>query len=267
MVQGSHRHNLSKLFIATGLLAITASIFFLTQERKSSVAVRPHLSRFRKEITKTSHDQNVQKFSLTGFDEQGKKFWNLEGDTATIDSGQTVFLDQNVTLKLKESTIIKTDHVQWSQDGGILRTHAPVFVTHENTEIKGLGAFGRLNESFIQLNRDIEMLIDQSTLLTCQGPLKIFYKDNKMIFYRKVKVVDDRGVLKANRMDVIIDPVKKKVSQIIAMGNVTVQRGTDTTHSQRAIYSVATGSVRLEGNPEITLHKDSAKILDAPLRN
>jgi lipopolysaccharide export system protein LptA len=88
-----------------------------------------------------------------------------------------------------------------------------------------------------------------------------------MIFYRKVKVVDERGILKANRMDVLFDPEEKKVSQIIAIGNVTIERGTDTTHSQRAIYSLATGSVRLEGNPEITLHKDSAKLLDAPIRN
>jgi lipopolysaccharide export system protein LptA len=126
---------------------------------------------------------------------------------------------------------------------------------------------GRLNDSFIQLNRDIEMLINRSTLLTCDGPLKIFYKENRMVFYRKVKVVDDRGVLKANRMDVLFDPEQKKVSQIIAIGNVIIERGTDITHSQRAIYSLATGSVRLEGNPEITMHKESSKILDAPLRN
>ena len=88
-----------------------------------------------------------------------------------------------------------------------------------------------------------------------------------MVFYRHVKAVDDRGVLKANRMDVLFDSEQKKVSQIIATGNVTIERGTDTTHSQRAIYTLATGSIRLEGNPEITMHKESAKILDAPLRN
>lgn len=266
-MHGAHRKNLSKIFVIGGLIAVAFSIFTLTHESKIKKANSPAVQRARKQLVQSSQDQSLQKFSLTGFDEQGKKFWNLEGDTATIDPGQTVFLDQNVTLKLKDSTIVRTDHVQWSQDGGILRTHAPVFVTHENTEIKGLGAIGRLSESFIQLNRNIEMLINRTTTLTCQGPLKIFYKENKMIFYRKVKVVDDRGVLKANRMDVLFDPNQKKVSQIIAMGNVTIERGTDTTHSQRAIYSLATGSLRLEGNPEITLHKDSAKILDAPIRN
>lgn len=262
-----HRSNLSRIFILAGLVTIAIFIFFMTQERKTKKSSSSATWQSRKDLISSSHDQSVKKFSLTGFDDQGKTFWNLEGDTATIDPGQTVFLDQHVTLKLKESTIVKTDHVQWSQEGGALRTNAPVFVTHENTEIKGRGAVGRLSDSFIQLNHDIEMLIDKSTLLTCEGPLKIFYKENKMIFYRKVKVVDERGVLKANRMDVLFDPAEKKVSQIIATGNVTIERGTDTTHSQRAIYSLATGSVRLEGNPEITLHKDSSKILDAPLTN
>ena len=263
----AHRNNLSRIFIVTGLAATAFSIYFLTRDTAvKEIKSLPHHTSSSETIHR-SQDQSLQKFSLTGFDEQGKKFWNLEGDTARIDPGQTVFLDQNVTLKLKDNTVVRTDHVQWSQDGGVLRTRAAVFVAHENADIKGRGAIGRLSDSFIQLNHDIEMLINKSTLLTCQGPLKIYYKENRMIFYRKVKVVDERGVLKANRMDVLFDPQQKKVSQIIASGDVTIERGTDTTHSQRAIYSLVSGSIRLEGSPEITLHKDSAKILDAPLRN
>ena len=263
---GFQRHHLMKLFLAGCILAAVLSVFFLMHEKKAQENAAS-AKKLKKELAVSSTDQSLQKFSLTGFDDQGKKFWNLQGDKARIDPGQTVFLEQNVTLKLKDSTSIKTDHVQWSQEEGILRTPASVFVTHENTEVKGRGAVGRLSENFIQLNRDIEMLINKSTLLTCSGPLKIFFKENRMVFYRHVKVVDDRGVLKANRMDVSFDSEQKKVSQIIAMGNVTIERGTDTTHSQRAIYTLATGSIRLEGNPEITMHKDSSKILDVPLRN
>ena len=266
MSGGFQRHNFAKIFLTVCVVAAMSAVFFMTHERKikeKAAAAR----RIKGDSAASSTDQSLQKFSLTGFDDQGKKFWNLEGDKARIDPGQVVFLEQNVTLKLKDSTVIKTDHVQWSQDGGILRTPALVFVTHQNANVKGRGAVGRLNDNFIQLDHNIEMLINQSTLLTCSGPLKIFFKENRMVFYRNVKIVDDRGVLKANRMDVLFDPDQKKVSQIIAVGNVTIERGSDTTHSQRAIYSLATGSVRLEGNPEVTLHKESSKILDAPLRN
>jgi len=260
------RPDLTKIFL-TGCLALGAVfIFFLTNENKIKQTPQAP-DKIKRESAVSSTDQSLQKFSLTGFDDQGKKFWNLEGDRASIDPGQSVFLEQNVVLKLKDSTVIRTDHVQWSQDGGILRTPALVFVTHQNAQVKGRGAVGRLNDNFIQLNRDIEMVINQTTRLTADGPLKIYYKENKMIFYRRVKVVDERGVLTANRMDVLFDQEQKKVSQIIANGHVTIQRGSDTTRSQRAIYTMATGSVRLEGNPEITLHKESAKILDAPFRN
>ena len=230
-------------------------------------AAKPAVAAARAEIVKTSYEQQLQKYSLTGFDDKGKKFWNLEGETAKIDLGETVFLEDNVTLKLRDNTIVKTDHVQWSQDRGTLRTQAPVFVTRDNTRIKGMGALGKLNESFIQLNRDIEMVLNERAKLTCIGPMKIFYNDNKMTFYRIVKVADEKGTLTANRMDVYFDPEDKRIKEIVAVGNVVIHRGTDTTRSQRAIYTPSNGSVRLEGSPEITLHKESSEFIHAPARN
>src|SRR3989338_422447 len=105
MFSGPRRINHSKLFLVAGLAAIASAIFFLTQEKKINESKQPAVAHSRKQLISSSHDQSLRKFSLTGFDEQGKKFWNLEGDTARIDPGQMVYLDQNVTLKLKENTI------------------------------------------------------------------------------------------------------------------------------------------------------------------
>ena len=259
------RHNSSiALFIGlTALLAVAA--FWPLQRKKAQAAVRTRVS--REELVRSSADQKLQKFSLTGFDEKGGKFWNLQGDVAKIDVGQTVYLDENVTLKVGDSTTVRTDRVQWSQESGKLVTEAAVYVDHENARVKGMGAVGRLNDHFIQLNRQIEMDLNRTARLTCDGPLKIFYDENKMIFYRNVKVTDERGTLTAKRMEVLFDADARKVKQIIAIGDVVINRGTDTTRSQRAIYTLATGSVRLEGSPHITLHKESQKLLDVPLRN
>jgi lipopolysaccharide export system protein LptA len=218
----------------------------------------------RAELISSSADQELQKFSLAGFDEKGKKFWNLEGDAAKIDPTQTVYLEENVTLKLKDDTIIHTDKVQWSQDRGYLRTDSPVEVERPNTHITGTGAIGRPNDGFVQLNRKITMKVQNgATTITCDGPMKIFYNENKLIFYRNVRVTDARGVLKSKRMDVFFDNDKKEVDRIIAVGDVVIERGTDTTHSKRAIYSTATGSLRLEGNPEIELHKAAKGLIGA----
>lgn len=208
-----------------------------------------------------SHDQQFKKFNLTGFDDKGQKFWNLEGDTAKVDLGETVFLEDNVTLKIKGDTTIKTDHVRWSQAEGTFKTNSPVYVKHQSTKIHGVGAFGRLNESFIQLNQDIEMLLSPTARLVCKGPMKIFYAENKIVLYRNVKVTDERGSLTANRMDVFFDPEQKKAKEIVAVGNVLIEREGDTTRSKRATYIPATGAVHLEGSPEIMLHKTSSQLI------
>ncbi len=171
-------------------------------------------------------------------------------------------------MRLKDNTLIKTDHVQWSQDGGTLRTNDWVTVQHENVFVRGRGAYGRPNDGYIQLNRDIEMIMGQGSKLVCDGPMKIFYNENLMHFFRKVKVNDQRGVLHAKRMDVYFDQDKKKIHQIIAIGDVVIERGKDTTHSRRAIYTLENGSLRLEGNPEVTLHKGGGTgILDGAITN
>lgn len=250
------------------LLPLTLAIslvYFLWSAKPSEVKKKSEPA--RAELVRSSQDQKLQKFSLTGFDDKGQSGWNLEGDKAKIDPSHTVFLDENVTLRLKDNTVIKADHVQWSQDGGTLRTDAWVTVDHQNAKVRGRGAYGRPNEGFIQLDRDIVMTMNDATKLTCKGPMKIYYNQNLMYFFRNVKAVDQRGTLSANRMNVNFDPTTRKIREIIAIGKVVIERGSDTTHSNRAIYSMDTGSVRLEGNPEITLHKTGGNFLDGALRN
>ena len=229
--------------------------------KPKETAKDPVSSQVRERLVSTGTDQELQKFSLSGFDEKGKRFWKLEGDAAKIDQGQTVTLKNNVTLRLRDDTLVRTDRLEWAQGGGELRTDAPVFVDHQNTKIKGSGAYGLPNQSFIQINKTIEMTVNATTTITCDGPMKIYYRDNKAVFYRNVKVVDGRGILTARRMDVYFDNQEKKVTQIIALGDVVIERASDRTRSQRAIYTPSTGSLRLEGNPEVTLTKGASPAL------
>lgn len=246
-----------------------AMLFFLVQaqvqQAKLGVKVRADRSKTAKN-SKDSKDQKLEKFSLTGFDGQGKVFWKLEGETAKIDPGQTVYLENDVTLRYKEDTVIRTNHVYYSPQTQKLETDAPVTVDHENVRVQGVGAIGRPAENYVQINRHIQMVINATTTLTCDGPMKVFYNDHKMIFYRHVKVVDAKGVLNARRMDVFFNPEAKKIEKIVAVGEVLIERGPDTTKSDRAVYTVADSSVRLEGSPEITLHKGTG-LLNGTLRN
>ena len=258
----SERRSFPPLLLIPAILLVALFYFmFKANQEKARVPKRSS-----PELLRSSDQQRLQKFKLTGFDDKGKSEWDLEGDSAKIDPGQTVFLDTHVTLRMKDDTVVRSENVEWSQDGGTLRTRAWVTVDHAGVKVKGRGAYGRPNEGFIQLNHDIEMVMNAQTHLVCTGPMKIFYNDNKMYFYRHVRVTDARGVLSADRMEVQFDEQRKKVRQIIAIGNVVIERDGDTTHSQRAVYSMETGSVRLEGSPEITLHKGGG-ILNGAVRN
>ena len=246
-------------------ILVGSFLFLFLQGRQHQSPQKKSVS--SKEALDTSRDQRLQKFTMTGFDDTGQKFWNLQGETAKIDAGQTVYLDENVTLRLRDNTVIRTDHVQWSQEGGTMRTAAPVFVDHDAVKVHGIGAMGRPSDSFIQLNRKIVMTSNDGSVLTCDGPMKIYYNENKMILYRNVKAVDQRGTLLAKRMDVFFEADEKKVKQIVAIGDVVIQRGSDTTRSQRATYTVANGSIRLEGNPDITVHKGSESLMQYGVRS
>ena len=260
------RQNLIVALLAFLVFVLGAMVIQLQRERGE--ASRKATS-IEQEIAKPGEplNQKLQKFNLKGFDEKGKLFWHLEGDTAKIEPGQVVYLDENVTFRFEGNTIVRTDHVQWSPQTSTLTTKEPVYVIHENAEMQGIGAIGKPKENFVQINRDIQMVINEKTKLTCDGPLKLYSKENKCIFYRKVKIVDERGTLESSRMDVIFDPETKKVTQVLARGNVVIRRGEDVTRSDRATYTVATGAVRLEGNPDLTFHKATASMLDASIRN
>lgn len=261
-----HRNHLP-LFLLGALIASGLLLIFWGYGKPEKAVKKTGVQESRERIIGASADQELQKFSLSGFDEKGRRSWKLEGDAARIDQGQTVYLRNNVTLRLHEDTLVRTDRLEWSQGGGMMSTDAPVFVDHQNTKIKGIGAYGLPNQSFIQLNSTIEMLVNAVTTIACDGPMKIYYRENKAVFFRKVKVVDARGVLTARRMDVYFDNQEKKVTQIIALGDVVIERGSDTTRSKRAIYTPSTGSLRLEGSPEVTLHKNSTRPFDASPRN
>ncbi|MCG3176217.1 MAG: Lipopolysaccharide export system protein LptC [Candidatus Omnitrophica bacterium] len=266
MIQRRMSHNNGFIFVLLTLLIGTASYFLAREHRLLDTrppAPPPADAPARQEV----EEQRLQKFSLTGYDEQGRKFWNIEGETAKIDAHKVVFLDQNVTLRMQDGTLIRTDKVEWSQEKGKMRTDQPVVVTRENVHLTGVGAVGEVSRNFIQLNRDIVMHMQPDGKLTCDGPMKAYYGQNKMVFYRNVRAEDGRGILTANRMDVLFEQDNKRIQQIVAIGDVMITRGTDTTHSRRAIYTPATGSLRLEGNPEITLHKGSKALIDASFGN
>jgi lipopolysaccharide export system protein LptA len=55
-------------------------------------------------------------------------------------------------------------------------------------------------------------------------------------------------------MKILFDPKARKITRAVAIGNVIIKREGNTTRSERAIYTVKDGRIRLIGKPRIIVN-------------
>ncbi len=202
---------------------------------------------------KLVENQILERFELEGFDDEGEQAWQLVGDTAHILEDGDIFIEKNVLLSVEKQIDVKGDKVLWQSQKSRFITNQDVVISHKDVEIQGTGSMGMVNDKFVQINRKIRMMIRSGTIVTCYGPAKIYYDENRVALYRDVWILDERGAVSADRMDGYFDPKEKELISVVASGNVRISRGEDVTFSDKAIYDTRTGSVRLEGAPEIDI--------------
>lgn len=206
--------------------------------------------------------QSVERFTLEGFEPGGGRSWELQGEHARLTGGANVFIEKNVVLKIRGSTVVTTDKVYWDGSKQSFLTRLPVRIEHEGHVIEGIGALGKISEEFLQINRDVRLELRDSIVLTALGPFKIFHKTNRAVFYRDVCVVDKKGTVRAEELEVLFDSKTGQATRLIARKNVRIARGGDLSRSEAAVYDTRTQSVRLVGSPEILFHEDSMESLE-----
>lgn len=200
--------------------------------------------------------QIVEKFHLEGFSRDGQGMWDLRGEVASVTPDLNVFIQKNVRLTLRKKTIVKADKVLWRNADAKFVTNRPVNVVHEGHRITGVGAVGMPHDEFLQLNRDIRMELQGPILVECAGPFKIYRGQNRAIFLRNVKIRDSKGTLECQRLDAHFDKDAGKIRQLIAYKDVVIRRGSNVSHSDKAIYDTVTQSIRLVGSPKIQMQKN-----------
>ncbi|MBF0253503.1 MAG: LPS export ABC transporter periplasmic protein LptC [Candidatus Omnitrophica bacterium] len=198
-------------------------------------------------------DQIVERFKLEGFSPDGSKAWVLTGDRAHVKSAGDVFIERHVVLSLEGGITVFAEKVLWKSERSEFFTRRPVKVAHEEVVIRGSGARGRLEDKMIQINRNIRVALERGTILTAQGPMKLYQNKDQVTLLRNVWILDAKGAVTARRMDGFFDPDEKKITAVVARGNVRISRGGDVTYSDMAVYDTRKGSVRLEGAPEVRI--------------
>lgn len=135
-------------------------------------------------------DQQISDFSLSGFNDQGKKSWDLAGKTAdifenvvklkdvkgylygeqeeiklTADKGDfdkkegKVHLEQDVLITTSSGAKLSTNSLDWDRKNQLINTKDRVNIEKENLIATAEGATGRPNLNKVNLEKDVQVEI------------------------------------------------------------------------------------------------------------
>ncbi|MBL7071154.1 MAG: LPS export ABC transporter periplasmic protein LptC [Candidatus Omnitrophica bacterium] len=231
-----------------------------------------------------TEQQKILSFDMSGYTKDGKKKWDIRGQSAdivsdviilndlhataysedrtvnlTADSGKydkkknSVRLENNVVIKTSDGVNLSADWFLWESETDMIATESYVEVSKDNLYAAGYGATASVKSKEVQLNRDIVVKQDDVEI-KCGGPLTIDYENDKASFYKNVQVTDPRGILFADRLDVFFDRESRQIDEVVAERNVEVRHGENIAKGQKIIYTLASGEVTLTGNPEIIIY-------------
>jgi LPS export ABC transporter protein LptC len=229
--------------------------------------------------------QNISRFNLAGYQKDGKKKWEIEGDSANIisdvvelngivartydeqtdvtitadngavnKSSNEIKLKDNVIIITSDGSRVVTDHLDWKAKEEKVVTDAVVFVENENMKATGKGAVAEPALKKVRLNQQVVMKLIPATTITCDGSVDVDYANNIAIFNKNVKVIDEKGRVDADRMIAYFNQETRKLDKVIARGNVKITRNGDTTYSEEAVYLASEKRVILKGRPKIMVH-------------
>jgi LPS export ABC transporter protein LptC len=235
-------------------------------------------------------EQKILSFDMVGYSKDGRKKWDIQGKSADIvadtvilsdikanvynedrtvaliaNSGRynkkenSIMLEKNVILTTSDDVILVTEWIKWESETDIITTDTFLEVKKGDLYASGCGALASTKNKEIKLEKDIVVTQGDITI-SCNGPLAIDYDNNRASFYDRVKVIEPRGELIADRMDIFFNPESRKIEKAVAEKNVELKHGQNIATGQKIVYTLASGEAILTGNPEILIY--SKKDLD-----
>ena len=235
-------------------------------------------------INGLGEEQKILSFDMVGYSKDGRKKWDIQGQSANVvsdtvilseieanaynedrtvvlkaRSGQydkkrrSVRLEDGVTVETSDGISLAAEWLEWESETDVIETETFVEVKKDNLYAAGYGASASTKHKEVKIEKDIIVKQDDVTI-NCSGPLAIDYDNNKASFHDRVKIVEPRGELLADRLDVFFNPDSRKIEKVIAERNVELRRGPNIAKGQKIVYTLADGEAVLTGNPEILIY-------------
>lgn len=176
-------------------------------------------------------------FNLKGLTERGVKDRDVKDEALEVITETKIKLDSIVAPACgpaAEAVIAADESV-----------HAAIEVT------KAIA--GDLVAGSDQLN---DKVTTSKTVITCDGEVQFDYEMNQAYFFKNVKVVSEDATIDSDKITVYFDPDTKRLTEILAEGNVRLMRGDNITYSHMASYSEVDKKITLSGKPRFILSPD-----------
>lgn len=183
----------------------------------------------------------------------------ITADRGNIDKATSkIRLEKNVVATAENGARLLTETLDILPAKKILETDAEAEVKKDNISIEGLGARGDSRLKKVKFRKKVTVVIKNPesesgtpTIITCDGPLVIDYDQNIAHFKDNVIAKDARGRLMADAMDVYYNKASRRVSKMVATGNVVVENPDgNQTFSDNVIYLAEEGRIILGGDAE-----------------
>lgn len=217
---------------------------------------------------------NLENIDMETYDEPRINLTALRGNYDR--KNREIRLFDEVEVLTSDGARLITDYLKWDGSTDTITTDKPVRIIRSDVIAEGNGALAMPQMKKIILDKDVRVRLAKSVMkdidvdteegpegaheefakatITCNGPLEIDYENNIAVFEDNVLVDDRKGRIYSDRMEAFLDPDTKSIVKVIAVGNVKVVRGEDSTFSERAIYTTADQKIILVGSPKIYIH-------------
>ena len=228
-------------------------------------------------------EQEVHSFSFEGYGDDGTKQWELQGNKAHL-RGDTAFLEKvkveslgkgkatvtsqvgqvnlrtkqahlekDVVVQTEEGARLTAEALDWDGQERKVTTKDPVTIDKDQIHSEGVGAEAYPDLKQLTVKEKVRVEMGPDLVITSRGPMEIDYANHTALFQEEVMVQDKEGLMKADRMEVFLDPKTNAVDHLDATGRVEIQRGDSLSKSDRATYDTKLKKVTLQGNPRLQL--------------
>lgn len=235
--------------------------------------------------------QQFEGFNLQGYTKDGEKAWTVNGnnadilgdkikisnvdaesygeekvyltaETGTIDQkSSTIHLEKDVVITSERGTRMTTDSLDWNRNEDLVKTKDDVRITDKDMTMTGTGMEAHPAMKTAQIDQDVTVTMDteptpevtSTVTITSDGPMEIDQNKSYAVFEDNVVAVQADQTLKADRMEIYFDEVKKGIKNMICTGHVVIIRGDNQSFADKAVYNGAEKRLTLSGRPKLIL--------------